>query len=164
MIENKAKHSAKAIANYMLALSWDNAKDEDEPIATSDITQMKLHKLLFFVQGFSLALLGRPAFSEPIVAWAHGPVVNDIYSLFRTHGKDVIPAPTEEDVPDLPTEDEELAGVIDEVMDVYGQFSAWKLRDLTHAEGPWTHTAQNQEIKLEEMRQHFLTRVKASAG
>jgi uncharacterized phage-associated protein len=150
-------YTARKIANYVLALSWDGAGDEDDPIATSDITQMKLHKLLYFIQGFSLALLNRKAFMEPIEAWDHGPVVRDVYDMFKVHGKGVLPRPDEAGVPDV---DEELAGVIDEVLDLYGQYSAWKLRNLTHIEGPWQETTPGQEIDVEVMRAHFATRIK----
>lgn len=34
-----------------------------------DITPHKLQELLYYFQGYSLALTGKPAFSDPIEAW-----------------------------------------------------------------------------------------------
>ena len=45
--------------------------DED---AGDVITNLKLQKLVYYAQGFSLALCGRPLFAERIEAWQHGPV------------------------------------------------------------------------------------------
>lgn len=36
-----------------------------------------------------------------------------------------------------PELDPELAAHIDEVMDAYGELSAYQLEKLTHSEGPW---------------------------
>ena len=43
------------------------------------VSPLRLQKLLYYCQGWSLALLGRPLFRQPIEAWMNGPVVKDVY-------------------------------------------------------------------------------------
>lgn len=112
-------------ARYLLAY-------QDE--ASGDlITNLKLQKLLYYAQGYHLALYGRPLFGDEIRAWQHGPVVKDVYHSYKDYDKRPIdvtdPAPS--DLPDTAVE------VLDLVSKAYGQFDAWKLREMTHAELPW---------------------------
>ena len=100
----------------------------------NDMTHMKLQKLLYYCQGFSLVLLGHPLFPEVIEAWLHGPVVPVVYQAFKRYGK----APLERTglgaIDALTSEEKAL---IDDVYFVYGGYSAAKLRNLTHSEAPW---------------------------
>ena len=48
---------------------------------------------------------------------------------------------------------------MDEVYDVYGQFSAWKLRNMTHEEAPWKNAVQGQDISLTSMTEYFKTQL-----
>jgi uncharacterized phage-associated protein len=54
-------YPAEDIAQYLIHLA---NLEEDDPI-----TNLKLQKLLYYVQGFHLALFDSPLFSENIVAW-----------------------------------------------------------------------------------------------
>ena len=58
------------VANYILEISREESGDDEYEL----ISHMKLQKLVYFCQGYSLALYGRPLFPEPIEAWTHGPV------------------------------------------------------------------------------------------
>ena len=100
----------------------------------NDMTHMKLQKLLYYCQGFSLALLGRPLFPEVIEAWIHGPVVPVVYQAFKHCGKTPIESSGLGSVDALTSEEK---GLIDDVYSVYGGYSAAKLRNLTHSETPW---------------------------
>ena len=68
--------SAQQVADYFLA-----SADEEELV-----TNMKLQKLLYYAQGFHLAVHGEPLFHDPIVAWSHGPVVPEVYHRFKHNG------------------------------------------------------------------------------
>ncbi len=52
---------------------------------------------------------------------------------------------------------EEECALIHEVYEVYGQYSAWKLRDLTHSEKPWREAENKREIEItvEALRAFF---------
>jgi len=132
------------VANYILTL-----EDED---AGDLMSHLKLQKLLYYSQGFTLALLNRPLFAEKVVAWQHGPVVPAVWEEFKRYKDNPIPKPTGFDRSVIPDDARE---VINEVYVAYGQFSAWKLRGLTHEEAPWKETPINGEISHAVMKEFF---------
>ncbi|MDW0360808.1 DUF4065 domain-containing protein [Halomonas venusta] len=138
------------IANYLLAKA---AASEGE---RAKLSNLKLQKLLYYVQGFHAVLLKRPAFDDRIEAWMHGPVIPTVYHHYKDHGNAQIPTimPLEE-----VEIDEETAELVDEVFNVYAQHSAWHLRNLTHEEDPWINrfdaNSGSSEIKLEDLEAFF---------
>ena len=42
---------------------------------------------------------------------------------------------------------------------VYGQFSAWKLRNMTHREPPWRDTPKGDVITHKILKEYFSTLV-----
>ena len=125
--------------------------DED---AGDFISKLKLQKLLYYAQGFHLALYNAPLFDEGVFAWQHGPVVPSIFQAFKEYEKDALPRPAV--VPDL---DKQTTELLDEVYQVYGQFSAWKLRNMTHDEPPWSETPAGGEISRDLLREYFKTQL-----
>jgi uncharacterized phage-associated protein len=96
-------------------------------------------------------------FDNAIEAWAHGPVVVDLYHQLKQHGSGAIPFLEGFDPETLSVEQLEL---LDEVFDVFGQFSAWKLRNMTHEEKPWLdHEHDANQIPLNEITSYFKTRL-----
>jgi uncharacterized phage-associated protein len=141
-------YSANQIADYFLA----RGDNEDE-----GLTNLKLQKLLYYTQGFFMALhQGAKLFRDPLYAWAHGPVVLDVYHRFKQYGGSEIPITEAQNPPEL---DEETASLLEEVWQAYGQFSAWRLREMTHKEPPWQNTPQSRPISDEEMFAYFSTQV-----
>lgn len=140
---------SRDVASYFLS-----KVDEDD----GPITHLKLQKLLYYAQGFHLAVHNEPLFAEEIEAWAHGPVVPTVWQIYRGKGSDPIPPTDGFDPESIPEVTRQL---LDEVYEVYGQFTAWRLREMTHAEAPWkNHAERGDVISHEELRQFFLTRLK----
>jgi len=99
----------------------------------SPMTGMKLQKLVYYSQAWSLVWDERPLFEETIEAWANGPVVRELYRVHR--GKFLVSAG---DVPGNASKiDEKAAEAIDSVLKFYGDKEPQWLSDLTHAEDPW---------------------------
>lgn len=111
--------------------------------AGETITHLKLQKLVYYSQAWSLALRGTPLFDEDMQAWAHGPVAESVFDVYREHSWDPIPAPTL--VPKIASED---ADHIDEVVAVYSEYSAKQLENMTHGEDPWISTRGNLEPEM----------------
>jgi uncharacterized phage-associated protein len=59
--------------------------------AGDGITHLKLQKLVYYAQAWSLALLDRPLFDEEVEAWAHGPVVETVFQRFKDAGWENLP-------------------------------------------------------------------------
>ena len=141
--------SAQRVADYFLT----RVKEEEGDL----ISNLKLQKLLYYAQGFHLALFDDPLFPEPIEAWNHGPVVPEIYHRYKEFGSNALPQP--EDF-DSARYSGEVTGFLDEVYNVYGQFSAWKLRQMTHEEPPWKEAyAFRGVISLDSMKKFFKTQL-----
>jgi uncharacterized phage-associated protein len=111
--------SGHDIAKYFLAQTDEDAGDL--------ISNLKLQKLLYYAQGFNLALYDEPLFPESIEAWTHGPVVPEVYHEYKDFGSNAIPIPSNVDFSKY---DQQTRELLDEVYSVYGQFSAWKLLSL----------------------------------
>lgn len=117
---------ARNVAKYFLS------KVEEE--VGDGISNLKLQKLVYYAQAYHLAMYDEPLFAEQVEAWEHGPVVPELYREYRGFGSGNIPAPADFDPNDYDVRSAEL---MDEVYEVFGQYSAWKLRNLTHQERPW---------------------------
>lgn len=101
--------------------------------ARGPMTAMKLEKLVYYCQAWSLVWDERPIFSERIEAWANGPVVPALFDAHRglfTVDPGNIPG-------DVSTLDKVAAETIDAVLNYYGGKSSQWLSDLTHREDPW---------------------------
>ena len=141
------------VANYFLAQQDESAGDL--------ISNLKLQKLVYYAQGFHLVLCDRPLFSEAIAAWTHGPVVPELYEYYKKYGNGAIPCPAEID---FTRYDEETRSILDEVYSVFGQYSAWKLRNMTQAEYPWQAASSTRSIISDRsMKEYFKTQVNYEA-
>lgn len=141
--------SCHDVAKYFLALTDEDAGDL--------ISNLKLQKLVYYAQGFHLALFDTPMFNEPIEAWTHGPVVPVLYHDYKNYGSGPIPSP---DNMDFGVYSEDARELLNEVYSVFGQFSAWKLRNMTHQEPPWVDASgQAGVISHESMKEYFITQV-----
>jgi uncharacterized phage-associated protein len=116
------------------------------------ISNLKLQKLLYYQQGFHLAYFKEPLFDESIEAWMYGPVVPSIYNKYKAEGSNGLNY--NGDPISLTDEEESL---FNEVIRVYGEFSAIGLMNLTHSEAPWKETpvGQGNEISRDKMMKFF---------
>ncbi|MBK8980501.1 MAG: DUF4065 domain-containing protein [Planctomycetes bacterium] len=97
------------------------------------MSAMKLQKLCYYAQAWSLVWDEKPLFPEPIQAWANGPVIPDLY---RQHqgAFEVRPEMIDGDSSAL---DKDQRDTVDAVLrDLGGKTAQW-LSDLTHREDPW---------------------------
>jgi uncharacterized phage-associated protein len=123
---------AIAVANEFLDL----AKDDG-----SLITPMKLLKLVYFAQGWSLGLRRRPLFNDSVQAWEYGPVVPAVYHEFKHNGSSPIIEKADSYGFTLAQADKAL---LRRVWEVYGQYPAADLSKMSHdPAGPWAMAKAN---------------------
>ncbi|MBL4559673.1 MAG: SocA family protein [Labilibaculum sp.] len=123
------------------------------------ISNLKLQKLLYYMQGFHIAIFGKPLFSENVEAWQYGPVVREMYDHFKNFGAGSITLNEDDPVAKLNAEEEEL---FTEVFLEYNQFSAIKLMNMTHEEHPWRKTFNENPqgvISVELLNGYFKTQI-----
>jgi len=137
------------VANYFLSLSNDG-------ISGDLMSNLKLQKLVYYAQGFYLAMFDKPLFNETIEAWTYGPVCPELYHKYKKYESSAIQVP--ENI-DFAIYDNDLISFLDEIYEVYGQFSAWKLMNMTHVEPPWKDTKIGDIITHNALKSYFKTMV-----
>ena len=119
---------------------------------------LKLQKLVYYSQAWSLVWDERPLFDEKIEAWSNGPVVRDLFDYHR--GKYYV---SEIEAGDAGKLDADQKATVDMVLNHYGDKPAYWLVRLSHSEPPWIEargdlspTEQgNAEIMLDSMAQYY---------
>jgi uncharacterized phage-associated protein len=155
-------YPALAIANYFIYRAG------AEGVA---VDPLKLQKLLYFANGWHLALYREPLIREPIRAWNFGPVIPAVYHAFRSHGRHPISEPVDPEEYEVPREDERTRALLDKVWKEYGHYAGVQLSTLSHdPDGPWfkqMHKSAGLEtspkLSDEEIRQYFLQLAEATA-
>ena len=94
------------------------------------LDEMKLHKLLYFTQRESFAILGRPAFEGEFEGWKYGPVSCEVRDYFL-NGKIIVPT--------IPIS-EDIQYIVSNVIMEYGSLPSWKLSELSHREISWNNS------------------------
>ena len=107
---------------------------------SGQISTWKLQKLCYYSQAWELAWTEKPLFSEDFEAWANGPVCPP---LFYSHqGKYIIDEQSlSKGNSDNLSDDEKET--IDTVLDTYGSWEPYELREQTHRELPWKEARGN---------------------
>ncbi len=126
--------------------------------AKQKVTSWKLQKLVYYCQAWSLVWDEKPLFSEKIIAWANGPVVNELY---QAHKGQFYIEKLHKGAPDSLSVNQK--DTIDHVLKAYGNRTAQWLSDLTHLEEPWINARKglpfgsrgNVEITLASMHEYY---------
>ncbi|MCK7661304.1 Panacea domain-containing protein [Corynebacterium antarcticum] len=132
--------------------------------------KLQLMKLAYFVQAWSLAWDGVPAFDSRIEAWKHGPVAKDIYHVVGgRHRPDLVAS-----VPggDSRNVDARVREVVSSIMDCFGELTSRELVDETHNCSAWITArgdlaesdSSNEEITHEMMRAWHSRQLREGCG
>ncbi|EGT4019840.1 hypothetical protein QCK_1707 [Clostridioides difficile CD45] len=136
------------------------------------VTNLKLQKLLYYIQAAFLVEFKEKCFDEEIVHWRHGPVVYKVYSEYKIY--------TDEEIKDRQLESSDIImntnfnfsvekieydkinflqddlELIDKVIDSYKNYTPWDMVKKTHEEKPWKNTIKNETIKTQSIAEYFL--------
>ena len=125
----------------------------------SPMTAMKLQKLVYYSQAWSLVWDETSLFKNRIEAWANGPVAPTLYNRHR--GKFMV---QKRDISgSLNALNSDQRETIDAVLKHYGHRSSQWLSKLTHSEPPWKDARTglfpgergHQEITLSAMAEYY---------
>ncbi len=97
------------------------------------MSTMKLQKLCYYAQAWSLVWDDSPLFNEDFQAWANGPVCPELF--YKTQGKYSVDA--EDETGGEGNLSDEQRDTINRVLKHYGSHNAQWLSQLTHMEDPW---------------------------
>ena len=120
------------VARHFLSLSQqESAKLGQE----SDLTHLKLQKLLYYAQAWSLVFNDEPLFPEEIQAWERGPVTPVVWATFTKYERKPIAPETEaRECRALSQRQREL---LQYVWNSYKDYQPRDLSSRTHLERPW---------------------------
>lgn len=161
--ENKDKISStaynKAVGSANELIKLFSVSDKMQMVISAlfneleEITPLMLQKLLYYVQGLTLTLTGKPIFTEECEAWVHGPVYRKVYELFSSFKFNPIDDDKFALISDLKsTLTEEEKTTVKLVADTFGVYSAKTLEKLSHKEKPWLNARKGyaDEMHCEE--------------
>ena len=143
--------TAKEVSLFIISLA-----DLNDP---DGVSNLKLQKLLYYMQGFHLAAFDNSLFRDSIEAWEHGPVVPPVWREYTRFGANPIRL---ERIEGVPLFSERQHGFLEDVFQRYGYYSGSGLRNITHQEPPWIDAwehGQNTIITHKSMREYFKTKL-----
>ncbi len=139
--------------HYVADFFIDSALNDPE----NNMTNMRINKLLYFAQGWSLARYGKPLFTDEIEAWDYGPVVPPIYHRLKTSGRDKIKGVMDEDYASHFTKQE--SRLLIDILHAYDRYSTAGLVEMTHQPGtPWSlakREGRGAIISKDSMKAYF---------
>ena len=124
--------------------------DEYKRVSGEIVDEMKLHKLLYFVQRESIAILGVPMFEEPFEGWKYGPVSRIVRFSYTPDGI------YDDNLKDI---SDDAKYIVNNVIAQYGAIASWKLSDISHKEISWLNARKgiergengSVELKIEDI-------------
>ena len=134
--------TARKIAEWFVA--WAEIQEDAE------LTNLKIQKLVYYAKlAYMKKTSGVNLFNDRMEAWAHGPVIPDLYHELKQYGRG--PVESDEFVSETFNWDDyrSVEDTLVEVWQEYGPYSAWALRNKTHTEAPWIKNFRDDERGLE---------------
>ena len=128
-------------------------------------SRLKLLKLLYYIQGYHLAMFNKPLFNDKIEAWLDGAVIPSVYEWMKN-------------MTDIGIQDEEInkfaisdlklhpqqIKLIKEVLYIYNKYSGYGLVDKICKETPYLSSYENgktNEITQDSLKDYFLPLVES---
>lgn len=145
---------------------------EDAKMKTKEISNLQLQKILFYIQKKFLIKYGEKCFENDIVAWKHGPVVREVYDLYKEFGGEPIPSARKiifeieavrttngfkPNYKEINLEEEGFLEIHRETTlresRKYYDMTPWELVEMAHEEKSWKETEQNEIISINKMKE-----------
>lgn len=149
-MSNDNTYPATSVADYIIKKASEQNRG---------LTPLQVIKLVYLCHGWMLGLYGKPLIRECVEAWRYGPVVRDLYRAVRTFKGEPVPAGTRLSVETTHFEEDEK-NIMDQVVEIYKDFSGTELSTLTHRENTpwyrvWHKNIANSIIGNESIKAHF---------
>ncbi|WMY91917.1 Panacea domain-containing protein [Snodgrassella communis] len=128
-------YSVHAVVNTLL--------ERAEKHGVCDMTPMKIQKLLYYAQAWYLKLSKTPLIDEYFSRWQYGPVIPSLYHNLKVNGNSVVKNKLGNILmndgniqyiqPSI--EDADVIAFLDKILEIFGDFTALELSDMTHQKG-----------------------------
>ncbi len=149
-------YSATAVANAFI--------EKVSEGKLSELTPMKLQKLLFYTQSWHLKLYNEPLFDDFFAKWRYGPVIPSLYHEIKEYGSRPITSLISTLVntnpgfavvtPRISNDDVRAKTLIEKICSVYGPLKGTQLSHLTHQpDTAWSATPTEGMVITNELMQ-----------
>ena len=105
------------------------------------MSHLKLQKLVYYCDAYSLAYFGKPLITDDFEAWVHGPVCRRLYDSLKDKSKLYSDVAYTFDGVDVDKEFNSLTSdqqsLITDVLNQLSSWSSFELEASTHQEAPW---------------------------
>lgn len=138
-------YSALEIAKYVI-----NHEHKEH----REITNLRLQKLLYFVQAKILVETGKPCFEDEMEAWAYGPVVPIVYNEYKGYGN--LPIIERQKISERI--ENSIENYINEILNYFSDTPTFELVQITHGQAPWIEAKKNglhSKISVDSIREFF---------
>lgn len=130
-----------------------------------NLINLKLQKLLYYLQAWSLGITRERFIDCSFEAWVHGPVCREVYNRFKdtkTLYSFITSNEVIDNTPEMSIGAEDI-DFINFILDNYAGFSGAELEAMTHKETPWIEARKGlapmqgcrNEISDELMREYY---------
>ena len=134
-----------------------NVFDVAKYILTSiggEISAMKLQKLCYYSQAWTLAWDDKELFPEEFLRWDNGPVCRELFDIHQ--GKFFVDSSiVDASILSGNEFSKNQLRNIDQILEEYGNISGSDLSEMTHRESPWINTTKNEIISKEVMKNYY---------
>lgn len=118
------------------------------------ISNLKLQKILYFIQAEFLVAMNKLCFEDDIEAWSSGPVVPAVYFEYRIYGGTNLPDQGDDGFETIAEKDKNH---LNAVISGATKYSASQLAEITHNQRPWkdAYKRKSEIIEKAEIREYF---------
>lgn len=118
------------------------------------ISNLKLQKILYFIQAEFLVAMNKPCFEDDIEAWSSGPVIPAVYIEYRIYGDTNLPDQGDDGFETITGKDRNH---LNAVISNAAEYSSSQLAEITHNQRPWkdAYKRKSKIIEKAEIRGYF---------
>lgn len=118
------------------------------------ISNLKLQKILYFIQAQFIIDFGTPCFDNIMQAWNYGPVVSDVYLKYKGYGNTNIPSYGNKRF----NFEQDEQQILNTIIDRASEYTASQLVEITCNQRPWVNAYKkaNKIITPKSIRKFFI--------
>ena len=121
------------------------------------LTNLRLQKILYFLQGLHYVKFNIPLIEDDLEAWPYGPVSPKVYYYFKSSDREELLTKIPLNEKKEKELDEEQSVFIDDYLTILKKHSTNSLVDRTHKEDPWkdSYNTPYSTIQKEDIREFY---------
>lgn len=121
------------------------------------VSNLRLQKLLYFIQAQFIVEFDKPCFNSLMEAWHYGPVIPSVFQAYKHFGSLSITQTNNKSL----DEARQLVvhhQTVEELLDRMSKYSTTSLVNISHEQAPWKNSYSHgrEEITIDSIKAYFL--------